>query len=70
MEGQKKVAMEVVKGKEEAAADVSLKQLSKKLDDFAQERDWEKHHSPRNLLLALVCIAMIPLPSFPFLFRS
>ncbi|KAM0849557.1 hypothetical protein ACQ4PT_053648 [Festuca glaucescens] len=59
MEGEKKVAaMEEVKGKETTteavAADVSLKQLSKKLDDFAKERDWEKHHSPRNLLLAMV----------------
>jgi hypothetical protein len=63
MEGEKKVAaMEEVKGKETTAeavaADVSLKQLSKKLDDFAKERDWEKHHSPRNLLLAMVCFPL------------
>jgi hypothetical protein len=69
MEGEKEVAaMEEVKGKETtaeaAAADVSLKQLSKKLDDFAKERDWEKHHSPRNLLLAMVCIPLCLYPSF------
>ena len=63
MEGDKKAAAamaeEVVeqKTKEVAAAgDVSLKELSKKLNDFAKERDWEQYHSPRNLLLAMVCI--------------
>jgi hypothetical protein len=70
MEGEKGVAaMEEVKGKETtaeaAAADVSLKQLSKKLDDFAKERDWEKHHSPRNLLLAMVCIPLSSSLSLP-----
>ncbi|KAL3812457.1 hypothetical protein ACJIZ3_013725 [Penstemon smallii] len=34
--------------------DISLKELAKKLDDFAKARDWEKYHSPRNLLLAMV----------------
>ncbi|KAI3508501.1 hypothetical protein L1887_23509 [Cichorium endivia] len=33
---------------------VSLKDLSKKLQDFAKARDWEKYHTPRNLLLAMV----------------
>ncbi|XP_059318809.1 uncharacterized protein LOC132609809 [Lycium barbarum] len=33
---------------------VTLDLLKKKMDDFANERDWEKFHSPRNLLLALV----------------
>ncbi|CAA7023712.1 unnamed protein product [Microthlaspi erraticum] len=33
---------------------VSLETLSKKMDDFAKARDWEKYHSPRNLLLAMV----------------
>ncbi|CAH8353613.1 unnamed protein product [Eruca vesicaria subsp. sativa] len=32
---------------------VSLETLSKKMDDFAKARDWEKYHSPRNLLLAM-----------------
>ncbi|XP_010466951.1 PREDICTED: dCTP pyrophosphatase 1-like [Camelina sativa] len=34
--------------------EVSLQTLSKKMDDFAKARDWEKYHSPRNLLLAMV----------------
>ncbi|KAK2665850.1 hypothetical protein Ddye_004424 [Dipteronia dyeriana] len=34
--------------------DISLKDLSKILEEFAQARDWEKHQSPRNLLLAMV----------------
>ncbi|XP_071738063.1 uncharacterized protein [Rutidosis leptorrhynchoides] len=33
---------------------VTLKLLKQKMHDFAIERDWEKYHSPRNLLLALV----------------
>ncbi|RAL42266.1 unnamed protein product [Cuscuta campestris] len=33
---------------------VSLELLKKKMDDFAKERGWEKFHSPRNLLLAMV----------------
>ncbi|GLT71409.1 hypothetical protein SLA2020_434300 [Shorea laevis] len=39
---------------EEKARDISLKDLSMKLDEFAKARDWEKYHSPRNLLLAMV----------------
>lgn len=60
MEGEKKAAAvaedEVVVV---AAGDVSLKDLSKKLNDFARERDWEQFHSPRNLLLAMVCILLL-----------
>lgn len=60
MEGEKKAAAvaedEVVVV---AAGDVSLKDLSKKLNDFARERDWEQYHSPRNLLLAMVCILLL-----------
>ncbi|KAJ4955457.1 hypothetical protein NE237_012240 [Protea cynaroides] len=33
---------------------VTLEELKKKMADFARERDWDKFHSPRNLLLALV----------------
>ncbi|XVE81881.1 hypothetical protein DITRI_Ditri15bG0101500 [Diplodiscus trichospermus] len=33
---------------------ISLKDLSIKLEEFARARDWEKYHSPRNLLLAMV----------------
>ncbi|KAF8401938.1 hypothetical protein HHK36_012889 [Tetracentron sinense] len=36
------------------AMDTSLKDLSKKLEEFAKARDWEQYHSPRNLLLAMV----------------
>ncbi|RCV34526.1 hypothetical protein SEVIR_7G175300v4 [Setaria viridis] len=49
------MAEEEVAGKKVAAdGDVSLKELSKKLNDFAKERDWEQYHSPRNLLLAMI----------------
>ncbi|CAH2052312.1 unnamed protein product [Thlaspi arvense] len=41
-------------GAEEKKEVVSLESLSKKMDDFAKARDWEKYHSPRNLLLAMV----------------
>ncbi|XVF66456.1 hypothetical protein PTKIN_Ptkin10aG0037300 [Pterospermum kingtungense] len=39
---------------EERMVDISLKDLSVKLEEFARARDWEKYHSPRNLLLAMV----------------
>ncbi|XP_002528829.2 dCTP pyrophosphatase 1 [Ricinus communis] len=39
---------------QEKVLDISLKDLSRKLEEFAQARDWEKYHSPRNLLLAMV----------------
>ncbi|PKA52093.1 hypothetical protein AXF42_Ash014030 [Apostasia shenzhenica] len=38
----------------EKEEDVGLKELSKRLELFAKERDWEQYHSPRNLLLAMV----------------
>ncbi|KAI3854105.1 hypothetical protein MKX03_008870 [Papaver bracteatum] len=38
----------------EYGGSVSLEDLRQKMVDFAKERDWEKYHSPRNLLLALV----------------
>lgn len=37
---------------------VTLDLLKRKMDDFAKERDWEKFHSPRNLLLALVTLSI------------
>ncbi|KAF3322239.1 dCTP pyrophosphatase 1-like protein [Carex littledalei] len=40
---------------EKKEVDISLKELSSRLQDFAMERDWEQYHSPRNLLLAMVC---------------
>lgn len=39
----------------EEAESVTLDLLKKKMVEFAKERDWEQFHSPRNLLLALVC---------------
>ncbi|CAL1361700.1 unnamed protein product [Linum trigynum] len=33
---------------------VSLDLLKTKMAEFARERDWDRFHSPRNLLLALV----------------
>ncbi|GAB4843106.1 hypothetical protein Ancab_040448 [Ancistrocladus abbreviatus] len=39
---------------EESVKEISLKDLSRKLAEFAKARDWEKYHSPRNLLLAMV----------------
>ena len=39
---------------EEKVVDISLKDLAKKLEEFAKARDWEKYHSPKNLLLAMV----------------
>ncbi|KAH0463603.1 hypothetical protein IEQ34_008185 [Dendrobium chrysotoxum] len=53
MEGEEK-KMERIEKKEENMEDVGLKELSKKLKEFAMERDWEQYHSPRNLLLAMV----------------
>lgn len=38
----------------EIVKEISLKDIARKLDEFAQARDWEKFHSPRNLLLAMV----------------
>lgn len=34
-------------------ADDSLKGLNQRLLTFAQERDWEQFHSPKNLVMAL-----------------
>ncbi|KAI3686535.1 hypothetical protein L1987_80214 [Smallanthus sonchifolius] len=34
--------------------DVTLEELRGKVVEFAKVRNWEKYHSPRNLLLALV----------------
>ncbi|KAK3016849.1 hypothetical protein RJ639_005970 [Escallonia herrerae] len=41
---------------EDKVVDIGLKDLSKKLEEFAKARDWEKYHSPRNLLLAMITI--------------
>jgi hypothetical protein len=59
VEGDKKCGVVVGGGagagaRDGKAAAVSLEALRKRMADFAQERDWEQFHSPRNLLLALV----------------
>lgn len=46
--------LEVTGDDHERAMEISLKDLSRKLEEFAKARDWEKYHSPRNLLLAMV----------------
>ncbi|PWA53509.1 NTP pyrophosphohydrolase MazG [Artemisia annua] len=46
--------MDATREGEEGDRDISLKDLSKKLEEFAKARDWEKYHTPRNLLLAMV----------------
>lgn len=45
---------DIVVVEERGEMEISLKDLSKKLEEFAKARDWEKYHSPRNLLLAMV----------------
>ena len=37
-----------------AAGEVSLESLRERLADFADARDWNQFHSPRNLMLAMV----------------
>ncbi|OVA02362.1 NTP pyrophosphohydrolase MazG [Macleaya cordata] len=58
MEGDKdEIIGEVVEMGEEnqrMVMDISLKDLSRELEEFAKIRDWEQYHSPRNLLLAMV----------------
>lgn len=56
-----------MKGDSVANERVTLDELKKKMADFAKERDWDQFHSPRNLLLALVCpIFLAFLYLFPF----
>ncbi|XP_077229476.1 uncharacterized protein LOC143862334 [Tasmannia lanceolata] len=38
----------------DVSENVTLEELKKKMAEFAKERDWDRFHSPRNLLLALV----------------
>ncbi len=42
---------------------VALTELAKNMADFAADREWDRFHSPRNLLLALVCFRF----SFPWI---
>jgi hypothetical protein len=34
----------------------SLEDLRQQMQQFATDRDWDQFHTPRNLLLALVCL--------------
>ena len=65
MKAEKEVKVKETTEEAVAADGVSLKEQSRRLDDFAKERDWEKHHSPRNLLLAMVCaVSILHISSF------
>ncbi|KAI3705649.1 hypothetical protein L1987_75888 [Smallanthus sonchifolius] len=46
--------MAAIRDAEDEDRGISLKDLSQKLQEFAEVRDWEKYHTPRNLLLAMV----------------
>lgn len=54
MEGGENKQQSAMEKEEKKEVDISLKELSRRLQDFAMERDWEQYHSPRNLLLAMV----------------
>ena len=41
-------------GQAKWSTSVSLESLRKRQDMFAKERDWDQHHTPRNLALAMV----------------
>merc|ERR1712130_521767 len=36
------------------ADDISIESIKQMMSQFVKEREWEKYHTPRNLLLALV----------------
>ncbi|KAJ3680175.1 hypothetical protein LUZ60_016453 [Juncus effusus] len=54
VEREKKEERETMERGEKKDGDIGLKELSRRLEEFAKERDWEQYHSPRNLLLAMV----------------
>lgn len=39
--------------KDEESSQMDIKALQKKLEAFADERDWDKFHNPKNLVMAL-----------------
>ena len=43
---------------------VTLDLLKEKTAEFAKERNWDQFHSPRNLLLALVCSCSVVISLF------
>jgi hypothetical protein len=50
---------------------VALTDLATHMADFAADREWDQFHSPRNLLLALVCFFPVILSCFSWIgFRN
>jgi hypothetical protein len=50
---------------------VALTDLATHMADFAADREWDQFHSPRNLLLALVCFFPVTLSCFSWIgFRN
>ena len=41
-------------GQSTTFSSVTLEELRSRLERFAAEREWEKYHTPRNLVLALM----------------
>ena len=48
----------------------NLEELSRELKAFAQERDWEQFHSPKNLVMALIVEAAELVEHFQWLKES
>ncbi len=46
---------------------MNIKEIQKRLRDFAEERDWEQFHSPKNLSMALAAEAAELLEVFQWL---
>lgn len=44
--------------------EVTLNHLSRRMAEFAADREWDQFHSPRNLLLALVILDSLPFRFF------
>ena len=50
--------------------EVTLNHLSRRMAEFAADREWDQFHSPRNLLLALVIFFSLPFFFFFCFFSS
>ncbi|MFP3873865.1 MAG: nucleotide pyrophosphohydrolase [Thiohalophilus sp.] len=51
-------------------SDISLQELKQQLKAFAEERDWEQYHSPKNLAMALIVEAAELVEHFQWLPQS
>jgi len=51
-------------------SDMTLQDLQQQLKAFAQERDWEQFHSPKNLAMALIVEAAELVEHFQWLKQS